>query len=406
VEKSPRLLIVGSARASTGFGRVVNCLSDRLSSKYDIHVLGYDIFRRIPTGAWTLHPGTPLDVFGQEQLGDLHGALCPDITLIINDFCFVPAFLAALRRSRHRSKLAMYIPIDALLLDPSKVDPLASVDGIAVYTEFGRRVLLDAFAAGTHLGTKLPMVDIIPHGISTDFFHPTSMGGVATGERIDRIEARRALLGDDPRIEGFWVLNANKNSRRKRLDLTMLGFSLFARDKPPNVRLYLHAGRQDTGHNLQRLARSLALTERLIVTADTYDHPEVTLDRLNLIYNACEVGVNTSIGEGWGLVAFEHGATGAAQVVPRHSALAELWQDAASFVEPVAAVRFGDSLEGKAVSPEGVAFALERLYSNRGYLTQMSSAAYNNATRIEWSWAIVASRWDSFFRALLGREAR
>ena len=41
---------------------------------------------------------------------------------------------------------------------------------------------------------------------------------------------------------------------------------------------------------------------------------------LNLLYNACDVGITTSMGEGWGLVSFEHGAAGAAQIVPDHSA--------------------------------------------------------------------------------------
>ena len=30
-------------------------------------------------------------------------------------------------------------------------------------------------------------------------------------------------------------------------------------------------------------------------------------NRLNLLFNACDVGINTSMGEGWELVSFEHG---------------------------------------------------------------------------------------------------
>ena len=42
---------------------------------------------------------------------------------------------------------------------------------------------------------------------------------------------------------------------------------------------------------------------------------------LNRLYNACAIGLNTSAGEGFGLVSFEHAATGAPQVVPDHDAL-------------------------------------------------------------------------------------
>ena len=81
------------------------------------------------------------------------------------------------------------------------------------------------------------------------------------------------------------------------------------------------------------------------------------------------------------LVSFEHAATGAAQIVPRHSACAELWADAAEIVEPVDTyVPAFSPLEMQAVAPEGVAAALERLYADRAYRTAMSLAAYRNGT--------------------------
>jgi D-inositol-3-phosphate glycosyltransferase len=395
------VLIVGSGRNSTGFGRVVNELGRWVGPLYDVHVLGYDVFERVPTDGWTLHPGSRLDVFGTDQLPRLHGSLRPDLTLIINDLWFIPAFLAALQRSPHRDKVAVYLPIDGELLEPRRIGVLKSIDAVAVYTEFGRRVVVEALAAERVRQPVLPLIEVIPHGISTDIFRPMFTADTASSRHGDRAEARRALLGDDAHIGGFWILNANKNSRRKRLDLTIIGFALFARDKPPNVRLYLHAGRRDTGPDLQRLARNLQLGERLILTADTYYHPDVSPERLNMIYNACDVGVNTSIGEGWGLVSFEHAATAAAQIVPRHSASTELWQNAAVFLEPSAAVRFSGCLEGLLVSPESLASALEELYRDQANLTRMSRSAYLNATRSEWSWKAVALRWDRFFQALL-----
>ena len=58
------------------------------------------------------------------------------------------------------------------------------------------------------------------------------------------------------------------------------------------------------------------------------DHPSLAPDELNVLYNACDVGLNTSEGEGFGLIALEHAAAGAAQVVPRHSACASCRQRA------------------------------------------------------------------------------
>jgi D-inositol-3-phosphate glycosyltransferase len=63
-----------------------------------------------------------------------------------------------------------------------------------------------------------------------------------------------------------------------------------------------------------------SLVERFELKERVYLNPlagGVVDDRqLNLLRNACDVGINTSMGEGWGLAGFEHGATGAAQIVP------------------------------------------------------------------------------------------
>lgn len=397
-----RILIVGSAKPTTGFGRVIRSLADSLGDTYDIHVLGYDVFEAMQTERWTLHPGKKVDVFGLGQLGALHDCLRADLTLFVNDYWFVNAFLASLKRCRYRGKRAAYVPVDARLLDVRVLDPLQELDGLAVYTDFARRILFDSYRAeGKEVPAILSHIHVIPHGTSTEMFHPLLSWDASSIAEINRRKARKALLGTEQGVDGFWVLNANKNSLRKRLDRTMAGFALFAHNKPPDVRLYIHAGRQDTGYDLQRLARNLNLGERLITSADTYLHPEVAAEKLNLIFNACDVGINTAVGEGWGLVAFEHAATGAAQVVPRHSAFAELWSDAAVFMEPEAPIRFGGFLEGHEVSPTEVAAALEKLYTDQNYLARMSQAAYTNATRPEWSWTRVALQWDHFFRTLL-----
>ena len=92
--------------------------------------------------------------------------------------------------------------------------------------------------------------------------------------------------------------------------------------------------------------------------------PVVSDAALNRIYNACEVGLNTSAGEGWGLVAFEHGATRAAQVVPRHSACEELWEGAASLLPTTPLESSAEQCyTGSVTSAESVAEALERRYT-------------------------------------------
>ena len=54
---------------------------------------------------------------------------------------------------------------------------------------------------------------------------------------------------------------------------------------------------------------------------------------LNLLYNACDVGIDTSMGEGGG-GQLRHGAAGPAQIVPAHSACAEVWNGRAEMIPP------------------------------------------------------------------------
>jgi glycosyltransferase involved in cell wall biosynthesis len=127
--------------------------------------------------------------------------------------------------------------------------------------------------------------------------------------------------------------------------------------------------------------------------------------KMNIIYNACDVGINTSMGEGWGLVSFEHAATGAAQIIPRHSGSEDLWEEGAELVEPTgpsakpAYVNY--PLEMNVVSPENIATALEKLYQDKEYLEAMSIAAYQTALKPQYDWKDIAWKWDSLFSNLL-----
>jgi glycosyltransferase involved in cell wall biosynthesis len=278
---------------------------------------------------------------------------------------------------------------------------MAGVDRFVTYTRFGKSQIEQAVAAVKRRcpGFAFPPVEVIPHGLDARVFRP-----LEADPRASRQRALRTILGGDPRAEGaFIVLNANRNQPRKRIDVTIKGFSLFAENKPDNVLLYLHMGLEDAGWNVLRLAERCRVADRLLLSTPERNLPGIPLDQLNVTYNAAAVGLNTSLGEGWGLVSFEHGATRAAQVVPRHSACSELWQDSALLVEPVTTLTERQILaEGHLVSPEGVAEALERLYEDPALLAGLSEAAYRNATRPEYRWAAIARRWNGIFRELLG----
>jgi len=218
-----------------------------------------------------------------------------------------------------------------------------------------------------------------------------------------RLSARMLLFPDATDLDQrFIVLNANRNQPRKRIDTTIRGFALFARDKPAHVKLFLHMGVEDAGWNVVLLARRYGIEDRILMSSLAKTIQGVSTAQLNRVYNACDVGINTSSAEGWGLPSFEHAATRAAQIVPRHSACAELWNDAAVMLEPAfKVINEGVLTDSWLVTPEGVAEALEKLYGNREFLAEMSEKAFRKATRPEYQWGNISERWNALFQQVL-----
>jgi hypothetical protein len=150
-------------------------------------------------------------------------------------------------------------------------------------------------------------------------------------------------------------------------------------------------GTEDPGWNVLQLAKRHGIDERLVINESRNAIPGVATHDLNAVYSACDAGLNTATGEGWGLPDLEHAAAGKAQVVPRFGALAEIRGACAELVEPVMeVVHEGVLSEGSTVSAEGVAAALEGLYGDRARLRRVAEACYRRATEPRFRWDAIA----------------
>lgn len=397
----PRLLVVGDAVTASGFATVTHNLCRRLSRDFEIHHLGLGYQGDPHEEKWKIYPADQGgDPAGRKRLEPLVQALRPDVVFLLNDPAVVAGYLEELRTFQPALKVVAFCAVNAAPLD-IPFAALAGADRLVTFTEFGRRTLEQAARAEQ---SRAPRIEVIPPGVDTRTFHPVSR---ELDPRLCRNQVIRQHIGDRPDYhDAFIVLNANRNQPRKRIDLTIKGFALFARNKPDNVKLHLHMGVVDAGWNVVQLAEREGIRSRLILSTRKPRLVPISRTDLNLAYNASTVGINTCHSEGWGLVSFEHAATGAAQIVPRHTACAELWQGAALQVEPVMTLIAERTLtEMRIVSPEGVAEALERLYEDPKLLADLSEAARRNATRPEYRWSHIAARWKCLFRELLDRPA-
>jgi glycosyltransferase involved in cell wall biosynthesis len=268
-------------------------------------------------------------------------------------------------------------------MSPGIAQTMTDADAVVLYNESGRRIFERAFGDGDG-----PQVAVIGHGVD-EAFRPLDSG-------LSRRPARFSVFGSRPELDdSFIVLNANRNSPRKKIDTTLRGFAQFSAGKT-DVFLYLHMGMKDLDCDILSLAAQLGIRDKLLTTTLAPEQPRLPDEQLNGIYNACDVGLNTSTGEGWGLVAFEHGATGAAQIMPAHPSCAELWGDSALLVDV-------DDDEG--VAPSDVAAALETLYSDKDLRLALAIAAHELATTPRFSWDHVAALWNKLLLQVVAADA-
>lgn len=396
------ILLVGEAVAPTGYSRVLRGIFEPMAERWRIRHLA----PRYEGGAhdypWPLDQArTEADPYGFARLPELIRTVRPRLVFVLSDLSYQSRYMKVLREVQRDFRIVAYSPVEAGPVAPETVEALEGLDLHVLYTEFGRR---EVAAAQEILGRRRPdfvrpRLEVIPHGVDTRTFRPCS-----PDEGSRRVLARRQILHGFPELEdAFIVLNANRNQPRKQIDTTLKGFALFARDKPENVKLYLHMAVEERGWNIMILGQRLRLEDRLILATDGNRHPELSSGQLNLLYNACDVGLNTSSAEGWGLVSFEHGATRAAQIVPRHTSQTELWEGAAECLHPaLTTVNPGSLTDVFLVSPESVAAALERLYADPGYRQRMACQAFENANRPEYRWEEISRRWESLLLEILG----
>jgi D-inositol-3-phosphate glycosyltransferase len=204
--------------------------------------------------------------------------------------------------------------------------------------------------------------------------------------------------------DSFIIFNGNRNQPRKRIDITMQAFKLFTENKPENVKLYLHMGVVDDHINIVKYANRLGIDNRLVISEPRKGIQTLSERKLNEIYNATEVGVNTSLGEGWGLVNMEHASVGKPQIVGDHSAFKEIYEDCGLLVPYSQELIINNIMtSGKLSKPEDFAERMDWLYTNKELYNTLSEASKIKFARPEYSWKFISGLWDKVYKEVLNR---
>jgi D-inositol-3-phosphate glycosyltransferase len=395
MSKKAKLLWCGDIVAMTGFSRVTENVISRLKDDFEIVVLGnnwwgdptplQEEYKMYPSS--NRHQTAP---FGEQRIREIVEREQPDVVFTINDMWIINEQYRQIQdlHKQGKFKFVGYAPMDSYgwigCLDETAND----WDAIISYTEFGAH----EFVKG---GIYKPIA-VIPHGVTPGQFYP-----------MDKNECRRKLgLKEDI----FIVFNGNRNQFRKRQDITIKAFAKFAVNKP-EAQLYLHMGLKDQGWDLMGVfAREMSKVGldpngRIIMTTQSDGPPNVSVEMLNTIYNACDVGVNTCKGEGWGLVNFEHAACGVPQVVPDHTSCKEIFEGYGELIRcDHVDVDTNYAREMPCPSSDHLAEILEYLYQDKGIREWVGTRCRERVMDTQFSWDTVASQFGGIFEEVLSQE--
>lgn len=295
--------------------------------------------------------------FGYGRVADAIRRFGPDVCVVYNDAVVVRNVVSAMPYGRS-FKLVVYA--DQVYLNQPHG-----------YVEFLNRET-DAVIAFTRtwednvkrLGVTVP-TSYLPHGFDPDAHFPVPA------------DVARRYFGLPSAADAVTVLNLNRNTPRKRWDLTLMAFVELLRrlaTRPIDRAVILLVGTSNDGaydivhvYQAELHRRGLAIDEGMKCVRFVNDRQALSDRAVNYLYSASDVGINTCEGEGFGLNTLQHAAVGRPQVAPRTNAFVEyLDDDVATLVDPAheyyACGMTGDGPGGclaQSCSPVAFADALE-----------------------------------------------
>lgn len=196
-----------------------------------------------------------------------------------------------------------WFPIDSDPVPPAVLNVVKEAWKPLVYSRFGERLMQDAGIDCTY----------IPHGIDTNIYRPIGQ------------DAAREKLGwsKDAYIVGMVAANKDRPSR-KAFSANLRAFAAFQKEHP-DAMLYLHTNMDERfgGENLNLLAETLGIKN--VMVPDPYGlllgYPD---EHMATLYNAFDVLLSVSMGEGFSMTPLESQACGTPVIVGMWTATEEL----------------------------------------------------------------------------------
>lgn len=256
------------------------------------------------------------DVFGRNALLTFMRQMDFDVVVMVQDLGVVTPMLPIFSKmkqdrkaeGKRQWKTMYYFPVDGPVLK-RWTEELQVIDKLVAYTEFARDSIYE-FRSDLK-------ISVISHGVDTSVFRPVNPE--------EAKEFRQAYFGDN--ASKFIISNINRNQLRKDIPTTVFAFKAYKEKYNKNSFLYLHMNPEDPqGWHLRTFMEQTGLEEH---TDYTFTPPGLIKQPpepgfLNMIYNASDLYLTTTTGEGFGLTIIEAMAAGCPVVAPNNTSIPEI----------------------------------------------------------------------------------
>ena len=290
----------------SGYGRVTKELALRFRELgHDIAIASMGLIgNSIDWGGITIYPSVRHSM-GFDSIGAFCRHFYADAVLSLYDIWSFPPNIGRLIEPTWIA----YTPIDGAPVPQSIVDRLSTRRADPTYvvsmSQYGERELDKAGIDNIY----------IPLGIDCDVFKP--------GEK----ETARTALSIPQDVFMVTMVAANRGYPARKSWLECLtAFQLFNRQHP-NSMLYAHTNRQPLvpqGILLDRFAEELAISDRVVFADECELAVGVPDEQMVSIYQASDVLLSPSMGEGFGLPILEAQSCGTPVITQQCSAMPEL----------------------------------------------------------------------------------
>ncbi|MEM1684597.1 MAG: glycosyltransferase family 4 protein [Nanopusillaceae archaeon] len=380
-----RLLFIGpSPYLPTGFGRAIRYFS-RLASErgYDVavvdtqRVIPPDTDERIGRGV-TLYPGVQGDTWFRAV-----AEFRPDVVVVLFSLWVEPyrSFARLMAQSHPSVKVVLYAPFEYLTLSDFYFEALLGAHRVLVPNRYAERYL--------RLHVPPDYVGYVPHGYDPKYFR--RLDSMTDVERA-HYEFLRREFGDR-----FTWLFVARNNLRKEIATLIMAFRLLPSEVRRDSTLALYTRLQEVtpsalgptiGWDIARLARKYGVGERVYVfhnwaTAE-WGIPDTLM---NVVYNASDVYVHPSSGEGFGLPLVEAMATGRPVVASYNTSMIEFCGENEDYCLLARPANMVESWEGFCFTPTDVrslAEKMELMYYDAGLRRRYAERSLERARQYTW----------------------